>query len=110
MLETDACAAGEQTKLFSVYGTAQSSIFFWSCPEQDERTIKQITFEVGFGMRDHDRYFDRANGELMRRVFHRTCSFSDVCFLDQSLGFPDCWISLNRSLIFRLRSASSSHF
>ena len=51
-----------------------------------------------------------ANGELMRRVFHRTCSFSDVCFLDQSLGFPDCWISLNRSLIFRLRSASSSYF
>ena len=70
MLETDACAAGEQTKLFSVYGTAQSSIFFWSCPEQDERTIKQITFEVGLEWkRDHDRYFDRANGELMRRVF-----------------------------------------
>ena len=46
----------------------------------------------------------------MRRVFHRTCSFSDVCFLDQSLGFPDCWISLNRSLIFRLKSASSSYF
>ena len=33
--------------------------------------------------------------------FHRTCHRSDVCFfLDQLLGFPDCWISLNRSLIF----------
>ena len=47
---------------------------------------------------------------LCAEFFHRTCSFSDVCFLDQLLGFPDCWISLNRSLIFRLRSASSSHF
>ena len=47
---------------------------------------------------------------LWPEFFHRTCSFSDVCFIDQSLGFPDCWISLNRSLIFRLKSASSSYF
>ena len=47
----------------------------------------------------------------MRRVFPPDMFiFSDVCLLDQSLGFPDCWISLNRSLIFRLKSASSSYF
>ena len=44
----------------------------------------------------------------MARVFPPDMfNFLMFAFLDQLLGFPDCWISLNRSLIFRLRSASS---
>ena len=44
----------------------------------------------------------------MARVFPPDMfKFLMFAFLDQLLGFPDCWISLNRSLIFRLRSASS---
>ena len=46
----------------------------------------------------------------MARVFPSDVFiFLMFALLDQLLGFPDCWISLNRSLIFRLRSASSSH-
>ena len=47
----------------------------------------------------------------MARVFPSDMfTFLMFALLYQLLGFPDCWISLSRSLIFRLRSASSSHF
>ena len=43
-----------------------------------------------------DRYFDHAKGELLARVFPPDMfTLQMSCLLDQLLGFPDCWISLN---------------
>ena len=53
MLETDACAAGEQTKLVSVDVTAQSSIFSFGPAQSrmNEQSNKSL-LNLIFGMRE----------------------------------------------------------
>ena len=52
MLETDACAAGEQTKLASVDVTAQSGILsFDPAQSRVNEQSNKSSFEFDFGMR-----------------------------------------------------------
>ena len=68
----------------------------------------QTQFDFAFGMKEKkfDRYFDHAIGELLARVFPTDIFTVQISRSVVRFLCPDCWISLNRSLIFRLRSSN----
>ena len=83
---------------------ASSSVnTLWTLPIAGETSIKPNPF-VPFDL-EWKRKTWSVFWSCQRRAFGQSFStghvhLSDSCFLDQLLGFPDCWISLNWSLIF----------
>ena len=78
MLETDACAAGEQTKLVSVDVTAQSSILsFGPAQSRMNEQSNKSSFEFDF-WNEREIMIGISimpTENLWPEFFHRTCSF-----------------------------------
>ena len=106
MLETDACAAGEQTKLFFVRTPWNLLRAVWipfgPCPLRKNDNQTQPLFCTLLIWNERERVIGiliMPTENFWPEFFHRTCS---PFLFSRSVvrTFPDWWISLNRSLIF----------